>query len=242
MAENTGTSHLRYLDAGHVADDRIDFDGLDVRNARGDTIGTADGFIVRRDSNRPYYLVVDSGGWFSSRHYLVPIGHVRLDPDDRALRVDIDRDTIQGFPEVQVNRFDELSESEARRIDERTLRALAPNEVAVREGDTWDYDRLSHYRQPDWWQARPASELPPPPLTNRPLAEDYDPAVVHTPGGVEERADLSGRAQPGDVLGIETGGETTSIGDTARDEDRRREDAEETNREILRDQRKDERR
>ena len=31
-----------------------------------------------------------------------------------------------------------------------------------------------------------------------------------------------GRAQPGDVLGIETGGETTEIGDTAEDENERR--------------------
>ena len=30
------------------------------------------------------------------------------------------------------------------------------------------------------------------------------------------------RAQPGDVLGIERGGETTSLGDTEQDEDRRR--------------------
>jgi hypothetical protein len=33
---------------------------------------------------------------------------------------------------------------------------------------------------------------------------------------------LGGRAQPGDVLGIETGGETTEIGDTAEDENERR--------------------
>jgi hypothetical protein len=37
---------------------------------------------------------------------------------------------------------------------------------------------------------------------------------------------IGGRAQPGDVLGIETGGETTEIGDTAEDEDKRRRDAE----------------
>jgi hypothetical protein len=35
-----------------------------------------------------------------------------------------------------------------------------------------------------------------------------------------------GRAQPGDVLGIETGGETTEIGDTADDENDRRRKAE----------------
>jgi hypothetical protein len=34
------------------------------------------------------------------------------------------------------------------------------------------------------------------------------------------------RAQPGDVLGIERGGETTSIGDTEEDEDERRRDSE----------------
>lgn len=34
------------------------------------------------------------------------------------------------------------------------------------------------------------------------------------------------RAQPGDVLGIERGGETTSLGDTEEDEDRRRQEVE----------------
>ncbi len=34
------------------------------------------------------------------------------------------------------------------------------------------------------------------------------------------------RAQPGDVLGIERGGETTSLGDTDEDEDRRRRELE----------------
>jgi hypothetical protein len=34
------------------------------------------------------------------------------------------------------------------------------------------------------------------------------------------------RAQPGDILGIERGGETTSLGDTEEDEDRRRREAE----------------
>ena len=35
-----------------------------------------------------------------------------------------------------------------------------------------------------------------------------------------------GRAQPGDVLGVETGGERTYIGDTSEDENKRRQDAE----------------
>jgi sporulation protein YlmC with PRC-barrel domain len=39
--------------------------------------------------------------------------------------------------------------------------------------------------------------------------------------------DAAGRAQPGDVLGTETGGERTYVGDTSEDEDKRRREAEE---------------
>ena len=35
-----------------------------------------------------------------------------------------------------------------------------------------------------------------------------------------------GRAQPGDVLGVETGGERTYVGDTSEDENKRRREAE----------------
>jgi hypothetical protein len=40
------------------------------------------------------------------------------------------------------------------------------------------------------------------------------------------------RAQPGDVLGIERGGETTKLGETAEDEDKRREEAERAARDL----------
>ncbi len=39
---------------------------------------------------------------------------------------------------------------------------------------------------------------------------------------------LGKRAQPGDILGIETGGETTGLGDTAEDENERRRDTSKT--------------
>jgi hypothetical protein len=282
MAENLRRADLRYLDASRVADARLNFDGLDVRNARGEKLGSVDGFVVQRDTNRPYYLVVDSGGWFTSRHYLLPVGHVRLDPDNGAFRVDVDKDTIKGFPEVDIDRFDQLTEDDAIRFNERTLTACCPNEVAARTGDKWDYDQWSHYRQPDWWHLAPMTEPPPPPLTNRPMADDYDPTLLrNTPAGAAHRTDVGeqviaraedepygigkrpgrddrpvihrddnvapsrtlgegeDRAQPGDVLGIETAGETTSLGDTADDEDKRREDAEDANREILDDQRRE---
>ena len=43
----------------------------------------------------------------------------------------------------------------------------------------------------------------------------------------DTRAPVAGeRAQPGDILGIGSAGETTSLGDTASDEDKRRQNAE----------------
>jgi hypothetical protein len=46
-----------------------------------------------------------------------------------------------------------------------------------------------------------------------------------------------GRAQPGDVVGFDTGGERTFLGDTREDEDERREEAEQTVRERRDDER-----
>jgi len=271
MKERHGTSRLRYVAASDLSGDQVDFDGLDVRNTAGEKLGDVEGFVVDRDSNRPYYLVVDSGGWFSSRHYLVPIGHARYDPDNESLRIDFDRDTIRRFPEARIDRFDQLTEDEARRFNEQTLMACCPTEAGARTGERWDYDAWSHYRQPDWWTMSAGQrELPPPPLTNRPLAEDYDPTVrdarhemlptdrsvtserEHVVARDTERplggadptlndlplASPTDRAQPGDILGVETGGETTTLGDTAHDEDKRREAAEDTVRDRIEDERR----
>ena len=62
-----------------------------------------------------------------------------------------------------------------------------------------------------------------------PKIDPRRPSPIPTdPDELERRSRTTGdgRAQPGDVLGIETDGETTSLGDTREDEDERREDAE----------------
>lgn len=152
MAESTNARML-YVDAGDIADDRVDFDGLNVLDPEGRKLGDVDGFIVQRETNRPYYLVVDSGGWFSSRRFLVPIGHARLDAGNNALRVDLDKNTIERFPEFDEDRFPQLSEDEVRLFNERTLNACCATELQGRTGsDRYDYDKWSHYAQPDWWE------------------------------------------------------------------------------------------
>ena len=66
------------------------------------------------------------------------------------------------------------------------------------------------------------------PVTDIRRTEDLvelDSTDVESTAG-EVSPHYGGRAQPGDILGIETGGETTGIGDTSEDEDERRRDAE----------------
>ncbi len=58
------------------------------------------------------------------------------------------------------------------------------------------------------------------------MAEQQDASSARSVEGAGAEATNNGvRAQPGDVIGIETDGETTELGDTAEDEDERRVDA-----------------
>jgi hypothetical protein len=255
------TSHLVYLDASDINDDRVDFDDLELLDTAGNKLGDVEGFLVGRDTGRPYYVVADSGGWFSSRSFLVPIGHLRLDPGNEALRADLDRTVIERFPEYDPDRFGRMSEDEARLFNERTINACCPTELRGRTGaERYDYDTWSHYAQPDWWQSTwftaagpgmstrevdrirtdrdtyvpPASPVTPP--RERVIARDIDEPDIDVRRDDDVRVTPLDRAQPGDVLGIEHEGEVTSLGDTAHDEVKRLEDAEEDAADVRRDE------
>ncbi len=57
---------LRYVEASDLDNSTFDFDGLDVENSSGYKLDDVDGFILDADTGRPYYVVVDSKGWFSA--------------------------------------------------------------------------------------------------------------------------------------------------------------------------------
>lgn len=227
-------SRLRYIEAEKLQHSRVDFDGLDVRSPNGDSLGNVAGFLYDTSTSRPYYIVVDSAGWFSSRHFLLPIGHAALDKESRALITDVARDAIAKYPVFEPDRFARMNDDELRTFQRQTVDACCPADAAgYASSDAGVYDRWAHFRQPDWWDARfqPTADLGG--VTNRPVVADRD-AVDRASDQETERmvahGDVSphfeGRAQPGDVLGIETGGERTAIGETTEDENKRREDAE----------------
>lgn len=247
MENSQYAARLRYLDADDVDDSVVNYDGLNVRGANGDKLGDVDGFIVDASARRLYYVVVDSGGWFSSRRFLLPVGHATLAPDRSSLHVDVTKETLQRYPEFDETRFREFSDEDLRAFERRTVEACCPDEMHDVSVATWGYETRRHYRQPPWWapdsypqeRLRPVGARSYGARETRGAAETSIGAVPpaaresgeHVVARGDDRAgDVSphfdGRAQPGDVLGIETGGERTSVGDTAHDEDERRRTAE----------------
>jgi hypothetical protein len=144
---------LRYVDAGDLDDEDVNFDGLAVQNGGGEKLGKVDGFIVDSESGRPYHIVVDSGGWFKSRHYLLPVGHARLDTSRKTLVADLTRERVELFPGFDKDKFDRLTDQEIEQIDAGTTAACCPAEIGTTTGPNSWVERRSHYRVPDWWQS-----------------------------------------------------------------------------------------
>lgn len=235
MEHTTYASRLRYLDAEDVDNGAVRFAGMDVQGTDGSKLGNVDGFIVDAQAGRAYYVVVDSGGWFRSRQMLVPVGHATLDGD--SLRLDLTRDALTRYPEFDVDRFQRFSDEELRQFESAMVSACCPGDtVEDASVRSWAYDTRRHYAQPSWWRSEPDTI----PRAGSPRSRVSTATPIATASDTYQREhvrardtrpgdDVSphheGRAQPGDVLGIETGGERTYVGETAEDEDTRRRDA-----------------
>lgn len=243
----TYSSRLRYLDADDIDDSAVHFDGLDVRGPDGHKLGDLDGFVVEPTSGRVHYAVVDSGGWFTSRRFLVPVGHARLDDNRRALTVDVTKDALKRYPEFDADRFRQFTDDEMRAFEQRMSVVCCPDDAQSVQAMV-QYDTLRHYSQPDWWKrdyTRPDRLRDVARVADRDMRfrggtgtsagaardrsrERYDGEqvmAVDRSRDAEESPHAGGRAQPGDVLGIETGGERSHLGEDARDENQRRRDA-----------------
>ena len=149
MAQTTYASRLRYLDAKDIDDSVVNFNRLNVRGTDGAKLGDVDGFVVDSGSGRVIYTVVDSGGWFRSHRFLLPIGHARVDRDARALDVDVKRDALKSYPEFDESRFTEFSDEDFRAYDASMAASCCPDDEAL--DVTAAPDSRRHYDQPAWW-------------------------------------------------------------------------------------------
>jgi hypothetical protein len=153
MADPRYATRLRYLDAADVDDAVASFDGLDVVGSDGERIGGIDGFVVEAGARRVNHIVVDSGGWFTSRRFLLPIGHAAVAPDRKSLRTDVTRDALRRLPEFDADRFAEFTDEELHAFERHTVVACCPDEPLEAVSTTrWGYESWGHYRQPEWWR------------------------------------------------------------------------------------------
>jgi sporulation protein YlmC with PRC-barrel domain len=139
---------LRYVDDKDLSDAGLKLIGLEVDGRDGEKLGKVEGFIIDVASGRPYHVVVDAGGWFTHKHFLLPIGHAMLSDDEAKLIADVTKERVKRFPGFDKDRFNKLTDDDITQLDQAMAAACCPDEVVV--VTAWEMG--GHYRYPDWWE------------------------------------------------------------------------------------------
>jgi hypothetical protein len=144
---------LRYVDAHDLDDSRLNLKGMHVESTTGEKLGEVDGFIIDVSTARPYHVVVDAGGWFTSKYFLLPVGHVGLDSAGRKLVADVDKERVKRYPGFDRGEFEKLTADELNRLDDRMTAVCCPSEIVTISVSAAPLDSRAHYRAPSWWDA-----------------------------------------------------------------------------------------
>ena len=140
---------LRYVEASDLSDAGGQLSGLEVDGSDGEKLGKVEGFIIDVASGRPYHVVVDAGGWFTHKHFLLPIGHAMLSDGGAKLIADVTKERVKRFPGFDKNRFNKLTDQDIAQLDQAMAAACCPDEVVV----VTAWETGGHYRYPDWWES-----------------------------------------------------------------------------------------
>ena len=87
----------------HFSRDIDDIRGSAMYGVGDEKLGKIDDVIFDSDSGRVQYLVVDTGGWLSSRRFLVP-------PEELTPSTTHDKDFAVSLTKAQIERFPALDE------------------------------------------------------------------------------------------------------------------------------------
>jgi hypothetical protein len=164
---------LRYVDADDLDDKTFDFDDAEVVDPAAEKLGKVDGFIIDVDTGRPYHVVVEAGNWFRHKHFLIPIGHIGLDANQKRLMADVPKERVERFPGFHRGEFEKLSETEMDQMAQSMANACSVHVAGTTERwDTW-----KDYEYPSWWDA---SFYRPERISNRDEAGITNPAPQST--------------------------------------------------------------
>ena len=116
------TGRLQFVPAMAASKDYGAHERLPVRSSGGEELGTFDGLVIDAASQEPRYAIIDSGGLFIHRRYLLPFDAVTFDMEQRTLRVQVAKDIASRYPSFDPDEFKKMSDSELRRYENRLLR------------------------------------------------------------------------------------------------------------------------
>src|SRR6185436_4253261 len=99
---------LKFVKTKELDPSKITFDNFAVEDPAGDKLGKLEGFIIDVTGARPYYVVADTGGWFRSKHVLIPIGHAAVDHESHKLIADVPKERVKHFPGFDLDIFPKM--------------------------------------------------------------------------------------------------------------------------------------
>lgn len=121
------------------SDNIDDIRGSELYGSDNEKLGTIDDVIFDNSTGDVRYLVVDTGGWLSSKKFLVPARQVMTatEGEDRGYRVALRREQIERFPEYReesIDRDEDWDDYERRYHDSYKL--TETGDVLHQEGST----------------------------------------------------------------------------------------------------------
>lgn len=146
---------LRYISVQDLDDGQHTFEDFTVDDPAGEKLGVLKGFVLNVNDALPYYAVVDGGGWFRAKHFLLPIGHAALDSESRRIVADVAKDRVKRFPGFDLDEFKKMSDEDLYRMAQEIVEACCPEETIDREAPAEArFTIWAHYRTPTWWDPR----------------------------------------------------------------------------------------
>ncbi len=104
---------LRYLDAHHVDTPAGRLEGAVLVSPTKARLGRLDGVLIDPQRRQVRYYVVEAKrGFFSSRHFLLPLTATRLHRDQHTLEVDIEVDQMRQLDEIEPDDLPRFSDDD----------------------------------------------------------------------------------------------------------------------------------
>jgi sporulation protein YlmC with PRC-barrel domain len=92
-------AHLGTLKETRISDAAEDIRGATLYGLNDEKLGKIDDVIFDHSTGLIRYVVVDTGGWLTSKKFIVPASRLRAsDQHERDFEVDLKKEQIEGFP------------------------------------------------------------------------------------------------------------------------------------------------